>query len=181
MLYKSLFATILFASLFSALAQAEPRTVPFVDVNRYIAGPWYEISANPMPFEKDCTCSRQVLGLESDGRLNVRNTCNDKTQRGPVREVKGFATNDDTASNAKFTVDFGFPIKGKYWIIALDPAYQWAVVSDPTELSLFVLSKTPTLDPALYDAAIAEASSAGQVDTSKLVSMQQTGCSYPAQ
>ncbi len=92
--------------------------------------------------------------------------------------MRGFATNDDAASNSKFTVDFGFPVKGRYWIIALDAGYRYAVVSEPTERALFILSKTPVLDAALYNEAVAAA--ALQVDTSKLALTQQSDCSYPS-
>lgn len=169
--------TIFFAFLLSTFAQADDlKTVPFVDINRYM-GNWYEIAANPMPFEKDCVCSRQQLSLVDGGLVRVRNTCNDRTQRGPVREVVGSATNDDPTTNARFTVDFGMPDKGQYWVIALAPDYRYAVVSEPSRKALFILSKTPTLSEDLYASALREANS--QVDVFQLVRTEQTDCTYP--
>lgn len=171
------FALIVSFFLSSAAFADGLRTVPYVDVTRYTAGPWYEIAANPLPFEKGCVCSRQVLAPRKDGVLNVHNTCNNGTARGPIREVKGTATNDDPRTNAHFTVDFGFPIKGQYWIIALDADYRWAVVTDPSRQSLYLLSKTPELAPALIEKALQEASA--QVDITKIVRTPQSGCRYP--
>jgi len=36
-------------------------------------------------------------------------------------------------------------------IIDLDPDYQWAVVGDPTRPVLWILSRTPTMDAAVYE------------------------------
>lgn len=170
---------ILFSGLMflSATAWGESlSTVPFVEVSRYL-GAWYQIARNPLPFENGCVCSRQVLSARPDGRVGVYNSCNDQSATGPLREIRGFAINDDPATNARFTVDFGLPRLGQYWIIGLDTDYRYAVVSDPSKTSLYILSKTPTLAPDLYAAALAEA--AAQVDTSALLLTEQSGCSYP--
>jgi apolipoprotein D and lipocalin family protein len=155
-------------------AFAQLRTVPYVEVDRYL-GTWYQIARNPLIFEGNCVCSRQVLSV-SNGRVDVYNSCNEPST-GELREIRGFATNNDPSTNAQFTVDFGLPHTGQYWIIGLDTEYRYAVVSDPSKLSLYVLSKTPTLDPELYDEAVQIA--AEQVDVSRLVMTPQMGCVYP--
>jgi len=40
---------------------------------------------------------------------------------------------------------------GDYWVIDLDAQYQVAAVSDPKRDYLWVLSRTPQMDPKLYD------------------------------
>lgn len=172
-----------FFSASAAFAQANPtqplETVPYVDVKSYL-GTWYQIARNPLPFEGDCACSQQTLGLDTvKNHVTVYNSCNDKTPAGVLRDIRGFATSDDPVSNARFTVDFGFPQKGQYWIIGLGANYEYAVVSDPSRRSLYILSKTPTLDPALYVEALGKAQA--QLDTSKLLITEQNGCSYPAE
>ena len=156
-------------------AQAQLRTVPYVDVASY-AGSWYQIARNPLIFEGNCICSRQVLSGRSDGRIDVYNSCNDPMS-GELREIRGIATNDDLATNARFTVDFGLPHTGQYWIIGLADDYRYAVVSDPSKLSLYILSKTPMLSEADYQEAVALA--AEQMDISRLRLTQQQGCMYP--
>jgi apolipoprotein D and lipocalin family protein len=162
--------------IFSGLAFAA-ETVPYVDVQKYI-GRWYQIARNPMWFEpRNCVCAQQTLSLQDDGVLGVYNSCNDGSPQGPLNDIRGTATNDDPTANAKFTVDFGQPFKGSYWIIGLDADYRWAVVTDKWELSLYILSKTPELAPELYEAALASAAS--QVKTSNLLTTSHVGCSYP--
>lgn len=171
---RTLFSVLL---LLSSTAWGEGlRTVPFVEVSRYL-GAWYQIARNPLPFEQGCVCSRQVLSARPDGRVGVYNSCNNQSASGPLREIRGFAINDDPSSNARFTVDFGLPRLGQYWIIGLDADYRYAVVSDPSKSSLYILSKTPTLTPELYASALAEA--AAQVETSSLQMTDQNGCAYP--
>ena len=153
------------------------RTVPFVDVARYL-GRWYQISRNPLPFEPlDCACTQQTLGLQNDGKVSVYNSCRDGGPNGELRDIRGTATNDDTSTNARYTVDFGLPFTGQYWIIGLDADYRWAVVSDPDRRSLYILSKTPTLADDLYQAAVAKA--AEQTSTRHLRRTSHEGCSYP--
>ncbi len=37
-----------------------------------------------------------------------------------------------------------------YWVVALDTEYQWAVVGDPDHEYLWILSREPTMDAALF-------------------------------
>jgi apolipoprotein D and lipocalin family protein len=176
----SLFLLSIF-SVSTALSQASPskplETVPYVDVKSYL-GTWYEISRNPLPFAADCACSQQTLGFDTiKNHVTVFNSCNDKSPAGVFREIRGFATSDDPVSNARFTVDFGLPQRGQYWIIGLGAKYEYAVISEPSRRSLYILSKTPVLDPALYVEALGKAQA--QVDTSKLLFTEQNGCAYP--
>jgi apolipoprotein D and lipocalin family protein len=39
---------------------------------------------------------------------------------------------------------------GDYWIIDLDPDYQWVVVSEPKREYLWILSRTPQMPAATY-------------------------------
>ncbi len=175
---SSLFAfLIVITSLISGPVKAiDLVTVSYVDVGRYL-GTWYQVARNPLIFEGNCVCARQVLSAGKDGQIDVYNSCNDYDINGPLREIRGFAVSDDPISNSKLTVDFNLPHKGKYWVIGLDHDYRYAIVSDPSRLSLYILSKTPTLSPEVYQQALDEA--ALQMDISHLVKPQQVGCSYP--
>ena len=162
----------------SARAMDGLKTVPFVDPVRYL-GVWYQISHKPQWFEfgRVCACARQKLSQGNNGVVNVYNSCNEDNPAGRLKEIRGIAKNDDRQTNAKYTVDFNFPWKGSYWIIALDPNYQWAVVSDALQSSVYILARTPTLDPQRYQDAFAQA--ARQLDVSDVKMTYQANCTYP--
>ena len=124
-------------------------TVSSVDLNRYL-GKWYEIASYPAWFQKNCTGTTADYIRLPDGRIRVVNRCFKKNLDGPLKESKGKAEVVDPATNAKLKVTFFWPFKGDYWIIDLDPEYQWAVVGVPSRKYLWILSRTPTLDDAVY-------------------------------
>ena len=51
-------------------------------------------------------------------------------------------------------MSFFGPFWGDYWIIDLDPDYRWAVVGGPKRKYLWILSRTPQMDEALYEEII---------------------------
>ena len=57
--------------------------------------------------------------------------------------------------------------KADYWVLALDPNYNHALVGTPNQKYLWILSRTPTMDEATYQTMVATAKSQGY-DVSKL-------------
>jgi apolipoprotein D and lipocalin family protein len=129
------------------------QTVDRVELNRYL-GKWYEIASFPQWFQKNCVASRATYTLRKDGKVDVLNQCQDKTPEGKLREAKGKAWIVDKQSNAKLKVRFFWPFSGDYWIIDLDADYQYAVVGHPKRNYLWILSRSPQMDSAVYDQII---------------------------
>jgi apolipoprotein D and lipocalin family protein len=123
--------------------------VDSVDLQRYL-GKWYEIASYPAWFQKGCTASTAEYSLLPDGKIQVINHCRKDSLDGPLKESKGKAEVVDTVTNAQLKVWFFWPFKGNYWIIDLNPDYQWAVVGEPSRKYLWILSRTPTMDEAVY-------------------------------
>jgi apolipoprotein D and lipocalin family protein len=137
--------------LASAKAQDKPlEVVDHVDLERYL-GTWYEIATIPQRFQKGCVGVTATYSLRTDGKIRVINRCRKETLDGPLRDVEGKAWVVDKTTNAKLKVQFFWPFSGDYWIIELDPDYRWAVVGHPKRNYLWILSRTPRIDPALYD------------------------------
>ncbi len=146
------------------------RTVDRVDLTRYM-GRWYEIATIPMSFQKGCVGVTATYTLRADGDVDVVNTCRKETLDGEERSADGKAWSVDP-SNAKLEVRFFWPFHGSYWIIDLDPDYRWAVVGHPDRKYLWILSRTPQMDPATYDAILGRLR-AQEYDTSLLVKTAQ--------
>jgi apolipoprotein D and lipocalin family protein len=129
------------------------RTVARVDLKRYL-GTWYEIAAFPQRFQKGCTASTATYALRPDGRIAVTNRCRLKTVDGREKVARGIARVVDRSTNARLKVSFFRPFWGDYWIIDLGAQYEYAVVGHPGRDYLWILSRTPTMDPEVYLAIV---------------------------
>lgn len=127
----------------------ELQTVPYVDLKKY-AGKWYEIASFPQFFQRGCNCSTAEYTLTDKDYVVVENRCNKGSIEGKLSSVKGKAFVEANSGNAKLKVQFFWPFTGKYWIIDLADDYSYAVVSHPNKKYLWILSRTPQLDPIVY-------------------------------
>jgi apolipoprotein D and lipocalin family protein len=132
------------------LGLAPLETVPRVELGRYL-GTWYEIASFPQWFQKGCTGTTAYYALRSDGELDVVNRCHLETLEGETNVARGRARVPDPESPAKLEVSFFRPFWGDYWIIDLAKDYSYAVVGHPGRDYLWILSRTPTMDPAVYE------------------------------
>jgi apolipoprotein D and lipocalin family protein len=143
-------------SMGGVVTGAKPlETVTHVDLEKYL-GRWYEIAKFDAPFQQGCVASQANYTLESDGTLQVLNECRQESFHGKLRRAKGKAWIVDTVSNAKLKVQFFWPFRGDYWIIDLGKDYEYSVVSEPKRRFLWILSRTPQMDPAVYEHLVSE-------------------------
>ncbi len=136
--------------MMTTAAGGEPlQVVRHVDVSRYL-GKWYEIATIPQRFQKGCVGVTAEYSLRKNGDIRVINTCIQGSLDGEVRAVRGKARVVDKNTNAKLKVTFFWPFWGAYWIVGLADDYTWAVVGHPSRDYLWILSRTPHMDDALY-------------------------------
>jgi len=142
-------AALLLEGCASAREDIPPlQVVPHVDLSRYL-GTWYEIASYPNWFQRGCTGTTATYSLRPGGAIEVDNRCLKGSLDGEEARSIGVAWPvKDDPSGAKLEVQFFWPFRGDYWIIELDPDYQWAVVGHPTREYLWLLSRKPTLDAA---------------------------------
>ena len=165
------FALLLCASALTAWAKdsaAQPeaptsgqalQTIPSLDVGRYM-GTWYEIAKYPNWFQKKCTgATRADYSLMADGRVKVINRC--RTAGGELSEANGVAKQLGAPTSAKLQVRFApdwlsfLPfVWGDYWVIDLDSQYQLVAISEPKREYLWILSRSPQVDSASYNALL---------------------------
>jgi apolipoprotein D and lipocalin family protein len=125
------------------------QTVPEVDLSRYV-GTWYEIANYPIVFQRGCTGTTATYRLRDDGLIVVENRCFKDSLEGREKLATGRARVVDPADGGKLEVSFFGPFWGDYWVIDLGADYGYAVVGSPGRDSLWILSRTPTLDEAVY-------------------------------
>ena len=168
-------AILLAAGILPARAAGKPapmQVVPSVDLARY-AGKWYEVARLPNRFQRDCASDTSATyTLRPDGKITVLNQCRQtdgrmKSARGTARLAGG------KEPNSKLRVTFFWPFYGNYWIIDLEPDYRWAVVGEPDRKYLWILSREPQLDEALYNQIVERARNQGY-DLSPLLRTSHT-------
>lgn len=177
-------ASLLFGvAIWSGCATSAPdvptRAVEDLDVAKY-QGTWFEIAKYPQPFQRGCTCTTATYEPLEDGDLRVVNRCREDGPRGDTKMIKGRASRPDpVADPGKLRVSFFGPFSSPYWVIdrgaAEDGRYPWAVVSDDEGSTLWILSRTPTLDEDVYQQLRSELDQQG-FDLSRLDETQQQGC-----
>ena len=150
----------------------QDHSVPQVDLTRDM-GRWYEIASFQPRFQKGCVCTTADYGLMRDGAVAVTNTCRQDSPTGEVDTAVGTAKVVPGSKGSRLKVSFQWPFEGDYWIVGLDPDYQWALVGHPHKKYLWVLYRKPVMDEALYQSLKAKAAELGY-DVSRLKKTVQT-------
>ena len=145
-----LFACCLGAAALACASGTPLEVAPALDVQRYL-GRWYAIASFPQRFQEGCVATTADYSLRDDGQIRVENRCRTETLDGEERSATGVAWQTDPENApAKLRVSFFWPFYGAYWIIDLDADYQYAVVGHPSREYLWILSRTPQMEPALF-------------------------------
>jgi len=121
-----------------------------LDLQRY-SGQWHEIARLPMFFQRQCkdriTATYRLL---ADGSIEVKNVCRRADGKfdsvlGEARAVAG----KPGALEVRFAprwLSWLPMVWADYWVVDLDPEYQWAVVGGPSRDYLWILSRKPAMD-----------------------------------
>lgn len=126
-----------------------PRTVPHVDLNRYM-GDWYVIANIPYLLEKGKVASYDTYSPRADGRMNNIFTFRKGSLDAPEQSWKGVAWVVNKETNAEWKVQFLWPLRATYLVLELDPDYRWAVVGTPNRKLLWVLARDKRLSDETY-------------------------------
>jgi len=172
-----LFAPAAHAAGQAAGADKPLATIPALDLKRYV-GTWYEIAKFPNSFQKKCVgFTTATYSIREDGHVDVVNRC--RRADGGTDVASGVARQPAGSSSPKLEVRFAPAIFsfvpmvwGDYWVIDLDADYRLAAVSEPKREYLWILSRTPKVDPAAYDALLGRLAAQG-LDMKRLVPTKQ--------
>ena len=174
---------VLFIILSSSLSFSKPvTTVDSVDLSRYV-GDWYEIASIPQYFQRKCVANTiahyEILDLET---VKVLNSCD--TKDGERISSEGRARVVDADTNAKLDVTFAkvfgryvYAFGGKYWIIALDKDYRYAIVGHPSRKYGWILARGSFLPDATLQDLVQELKSQEYDPCEFNVTPQQGGLS----
>lgn len=143
-----------------------PPVVKNFELEKYL-GKWYEIARFDFYFEKNLDNTTAQYSLNEDGTVRVVNRGYNYAKK-KWKEAVGKAKFAGDRTEADLKVSFFGPFYGAYRVIALDPAYQYALVAGKNKDYLWILSRHTTIPPEIKASYLKIAEEAG-FDTSKLI------------
>ena len=164
--------TVVLLRAFATRPPANVTPVSDFEVDRY-AGRWYEIARTDQRHEKGLVRTQAYYSLNANGSLEVTNR-GFNPENNQWEEVVGKARFIGKPTEAALKVSFFGPFYGGYNVVALDPAYQWALVVGSSVDSMWILSREPCLSDEVSGMLLAKARALG-VDEDKIVWVQQDG------
>jgi lipocalin len=134
----------------AAIVLAAP---PVVNLAEYL-GTWFEVGSVKQFFSIGLVNTKAAYSRNADGSIKVENSGNYFVNDGPTSTIVGSALPVDPITNNRLNVRFFGPASsrppGNYWIVDLASDYRWAVVTDSSGRSGFLLSRTPTVSADFY-------------------------------
>ena len=119
-----------------------PVTATKVNLINY-AGVWFEIARLPEENQEGCVSTMVSYSLNTKGYIDVENTCTTKDGGKKNAIAKAYSRN---AENTKLEVFFSPNTPGNYWILEIDPYYNWAVVGEPCLKKAWIIARATGLD-----------------------------------
>jgi len=151
----NLFFVIYFTFIIAVNAGCSP--LSSLDLPLYM-GRWYQVYKDNFDktFQGDGTCSVADYGLLSSN-VTVLNSQLDKD--GTVNQISGYAFYNQGHSGGELTVMLdGMSRSTPYWVIEIGPVvneqYDYSIVTDNNQVSLFVLTRNVSRYYDLYDKSV---------------------------
>ena len=146
-------------------------TVKSLELERYL-GKWYEIARFPHSFEKGLVGVTATYSLREDGKIKVLNQGYKSTLDGKLKTAIGKAYIPDMNDLGKLRVSFFLFFYGDYFILELDPDYQWVLIGSSSDKYLWILSRTAQLEKTRLEELIRFAKNRGY-NTNQLLMVPQ--------
>jgi apolipoprotein D and lipocalin family protein len=177
--FNALFISLILLSplVTSCKAKSEKKelnleTVKNVDLQRYI-GKWYEIARFDHSFEKNLVGVTATYSFRDDGKIKVLNEGYKFTLDGKHSKAEGKAKCPNPKEPGKLKVSFFWFFYADYEILELDTVnYQYALIGGGSPDYLWILSRTPQMQPEIYEMLLQKAKDRGY-DLSKLIKVEQ--------
>lgn len=143
------------------------QTIKELDVERYM-GTWYELARFNHRFEKGLVGVTATYSLRDNGKINVVNAGYKNILNGKYSKAKAKARIPNPAEPGKLKVYFVPFFGADYYILDIDPDYQWVLVGSSSPNYLWIMSRTPKLPDETLQMIVKRAKARGY-DTDALI------------
>lgn len=153
----------LLASMFAAGCAHTPPTiqpVANVDLQRFM-GDWYVIANIPSYPEREAYNAVESYALQADGRIQTTFRYRKGSFDAPVKTMHPVGRAVPGTGNAVWDMQFVWPIKAEYVIVALDDDYSQTIIGRSKRDYAWVMARTPIISDADYDAALVKLKALG--------------------
>ena len=112
-------------------------------------GVWYNIASLPNAIESNCKCAQTSDTLESELVIDLSESClifgrNITSKSKVVASVPGYGN----------WTNWNGPLQAPYWIVNLDPDYQWNIIGQPSRKGFWIMSRKPFMEESLLNSLI---------------------------
>ena len=166
---KKIFIMTFLANLFTGCAstsQPPIATVPQVDLPKFM-GDWYVIAAIPTAIETESFNAIESYQLNKDGTIATTFTFNKGSLDGKLKtyEPRGFVV--ENSGNARWGMQFVWPIKAEYLIAYLDESYTKTIIARNARDYVWIMAREAHLSDNEYATLVQKVAEMGY-KTSKL-------------
>jgi len=124
-------------------------TVGHVDLERFM-GDWYVIANIPTFIEKDAHNAVESYAMNEDGTVDTVFTFRDGGFEGEKRRYKPTGYVLDTKTNARWGMQFIWPIKADYRVVYLDSEYRVTIIGREARDYVWLMAREPSIPDDEY-------------------------------
>jgi lysozyme C len=171
----------IFLALFYIFAEGldNPAPINYLNINNYL-GHWKTVYQAPtnIIFQGYGSCMTADYGLLENGNINVINS--QINENNELEQIFGYGYYKNISEPGKLTVHLdGVPVDSPYWIVQLGESinnqYQYSIITTPSYISLWVLTRDIDTFYELYDDQVIEFLNKYNF---KYVPISQNNCNY---
>ena len=110
-----------------------------------------------------------TYSLREDGKIEV---LNEGWKDGELKQIKGKAKQPDPNDPGKLKVSFFLWFYADYYVLEIDPYYQYVLIGSSSDKYLWIMSRDKTIPDTLRDELLQKLQARGY-DTNRLVFVDQ--------
>lgn len=144
------------AAIFAAGCAHSPPTIAAVervDLQKFM-GDWYVIANIPSYPEREAYNAIESYALQADGRIETTFRFRKGSFDAPVKTMHPVGRVVPGTNNAVWDMQFIWPIKAEYVIVAIDDDYTQTIVGRSKRDYAWVMARTPVISEQDYAAAL---------------------------